>query len=433
MALERGERGAVTRATPFFAQNPTCSVRENAKNGLGALESILHVDMDAFYASVETIKDPSLRGRPVVVGGLGGRGVVTSASYKARSFGVASAMPIVRARRLCPHAVFLPNDFEAYTDYSRRIRDIFGSYTPLVEPLSLDEAFLDVAGSLRLFGPPIEIAQRIRSDVAALGLPCSVGVAPNKFLAKLASSRAKPAGLVMVPADDVAGFLHPLPVGALWGVGESTADVLRRLGLKTVGDVARMPRRTLERAVGDFLGAQLNDLANGIDDRVVTPAEPAKSVASEETFAADLDSVEIILREVLRLSDRTAARLRAKGLCGRTITLKIRFSNFRTITRSRTLEAAVDTGPEIYAEARSLYERLNPERPRIRLLGVSVGGIAPGPPGRQLDLLAGSPASRWGDVTRAIDSIRERFGDESMKPATLLEAHDRRPPENART
>jgi DNA polymerase-4 len=397
------------------------------------MESILHVDMDAFYASVETIKDPTLRGRPVVVGGLGGRGVVTSASYEARSFGVASAMPIVRARRLCPHAVFLPNDFEAYTDYSRRIRDVFGSYTPLVEPLSLDEAFLDVAGSVRLFGEPVEIAQSIRSDVAALGLPCSVGVAQNKFLAKLASTRAKPAGLVVVPADDVAGFLHPLPVGALWGVGESTADVLRRLGLKTVGEVAGMPRRTLERAVGESLGAHLYDLANGIDDRVVTPDEPAKSVGSEETFAVDLDSVEIILREVLRLSDRTGARLRAKGLCGRTITLKIRFSNFKTITRSRTLEAAVDTGPEIYAEARSLYERLNPDRPRIRLLGVSISGIAPGPPQRQLDLLSGSPASRWGEVTRAIDSIRERFGDESMRPATLLEMRDRRPPDNART
>ena len=385
---------------------------------------ILHVDMDAFYASVETIKDPGLRGKPVVVGGLGGRGVVTSASYEARTFGVASAMPMVRARRLCPHAVFLPNDFESYVEYSGRIREVFGSFTPLVEPLSLDEAFLDVSGSVRLFGRPVEIAQRIRTDVAELGLPCSVGVAPNKFLAKLASTRAKPAGMLVVPADSVIEFLHPLPLSALWGVGETTTSSLKRLGLKTVGDVAGLPRRTLERAVGDSLGSQLHDLANGLDDRVVTPHEPAKSVGSEETFSADLDAVEPIMREVLRLSDRTATRVRSKGLCGRTVTLKIRFSNFKTITRSQTLEAAVDTGPEIYAIARALYDRLGPERPRIRLLGVSMSGLAPGPPQRQLDLLVGAKVPRWAEVTGAIDSIRDRFGDDAVRPATLLEKRD---------
>ena len=408
----------MTHTASFFAQNPTCRVGKSATNGLGGMEPILHVDMDAFYASVETIKDPSLRGKPVIVGGLGGRGVVTSASYEARTFGVTSAMPTVRARRLCPHAIFLSNDFEAYVDHSHRIRDVFVSYTPLVEPLSLDEAFLDVSGSVRLFGTPVEMARRIRSDVAGLGLPCSVGVAPNKFLAKLASARAKPDGLLVVPADRVVDFLHPLPVSALWGVGEPTADSLRRLGLKTVGDVARMPRMTLERAVGEALGAHLHAIANGVDERAVTPHEPAKSVGSEATFATDLDDIHEILREVLRLSDRTATRLRGAGLCGRTVTLKIRFSNFRTITRSRTLEAAVDTGPELYEAARALLERINPERPRIRLIGVSVSGLAPGPPQRQLDLLAGAP--RWGEVTRAIDSIRDRFGDDAVRPATLL-------------
>jgi DNA polymerase-4 len=391
---------------------------------MATAEPILHVDMDAFYASVEVVKDPSLRGRAVVVGGLGGRGVVTSASYEARSFGVASAMPIVRARRLCPHAIYLPNDFAAYTEYSHRIRDIFTSYTPLVEPLSLDEAFLDVRGSVKLFGAPVDIARQIKAAVAALGLPCTVGIAANKFLAKLASTRAKPDGLSVVPADAVRSWLYPLPVTALWGVGEQTGDGLRRLGLKTVGDLARLPRRTLERAVGDASGAHLHALANGIDDRPVVPHEPAKSVGSEETFAADLDATDDILRELLRLSDRTATRLRSKGLCGRTAVVKIRFSNFTTITRSKTLPYEVDTAPEIYSLVRSLYLKLDPERPRIRLLGVAVTGLSPGPPARQLDLLADISRPGWGEASSAIDAIRDRWGDRAVGPATLLDDHN---------
>jgi DNA polymerase-4 len=375
--------------------------------------------MDAFYASVEVAKDPSLSGRPVVVGGLGGRGVVTSASYEAREFGVTSAMPVVRARRLCPHAHFLPNDFESYLTYSERIRDVFLSFTPLVEPLSLDEAFLDVAGSVRLFGPPVEIARKIKLAITELGLSSTVGVAPNKFLAKVASTTAKPDGLLVVPPDRIAGFLHPLPVGALWGVGEQTEEMLRRLGLKTVGDVARIDKRTLERAVGDALGAHLHALANGIDERSVTPSEAAKSVGSEETFSRDLDHDDDIFREVLRLSDRTAARLRTKTMCGRTVTLKVRFSNFKTITRSQTLASEVDTGPEIYAVARSLYERLHPDRPRIRLLGVSISGLAPGPARRQLSLLSGENP-KWGAAAQAVDSIRDRYGAGAVGPATLL-------------
>ncbi|HEX2050447.1 MAG TPA: DNA polymerase IV [Actinomycetota bacterium] len=384
---------------------------------------ILHVDMDAFYASVEAIKDPSLRGRPVIVGGQGGRGVVTSASYEAREFGVRSAMPMVRARRLCPHAAFVPNDFESYGDYARRIRAVFESFTPLVESISLDEAFLDVAGSVRLFGEPVAIAAQVKERIAELGLKCTVGVAPNKFLAKLASTRAKPDGLLVVPPDAVADFLHPLPVDALWGVGEQVGDVLRKLGLRRVGDLAAMSRRTLERAVGDALGAQLHRLARGVDDRPVVPNEPAKSVGSEETFAHDLDAAPDVLREILRLSDRTAARLRAKGLCGRTVTLKVRFSNFKTITRARTPGPELDTAAEIYAVARDLYGALDPDRPRIRLLGVSVGGLAPGPPRRQLDLLdAAAPA--WGDAARAVDRIRARFGDGAVGPAALLDPRD---------
>lgn len=386
---------------------------------------ILHVDMDAFYASVEALKDPSLAGKPVIVGGLGGRGVVTSASYEARAFGVHSAMPIMRAKRLCPHAVYLSNDFESYSYYSKRIREVFESFTPLVEPLSLDEAFLDISGSVRLFGAPERIALRVKEAVAGIGLACTVGVAPNKFLAKLASDAAKPDGLLVVPADDVGSFLHPLPVDALWGVGATTGDSLRRLGLKTVGDLARMPRSTLERAVGEAMGGHLHLLANGIDDRTVVPEESPKQVGSEETFARDLDAEEEIFREVLRLADRTSARLRAKGLCGRTVTLKVRWANFSTITRSKTLDHELATGPEIYGVAKALFQRLGPQRPRVRLLGVSVGGLATGPPRRQMSLQeANRDKGGWDEATSAIDSVRSRFGDASLGPAALLETDD---------
>jgi DNA polymerase-4 len=376
--------------------------------------------MDAFYASVEVVKDPSLKGKPVIVGGRGGRGVVTSASYEARALGVHSAMPTIRARRLCPHGIFLGNDFEAYQEYSEKIREVFLSFTPLVEPISLDEAFLDVGGSVRLFGEPRAIGVQIKEAIGELGLTCTVGVAPNKFLAKLASTAAKPDGLLVVEPAEVGSFLHPLPVSALWGVGEQTAEVLRRLGLKTVRDIAAVSQRTLERAVGDALGAHLHALANGADERPVVPHEPSKSVGSEETFSADLDARPEILREVLRLSERTAGRLRAKGLCGRTITLKVRFSNFKTITRSRTLAEEVDAGAEIYQVAKALFESVPVERPRIRLLGVSVSGLAAGPPRSQLDLLRPARPG-WREATGAIDSIRRRFGDESVGPATLLD------------
>jgi DNA polymerase-4 len=386
-------------------------------------EPILHVDMDAFYASVEVAKDHSLKGKPVVVGGQGGRGVVTSASYEARAFGVTSAMPMIRAHRLCPHAVFLPNDFTAYSDYSERIRDVFLSFTPLVEPLSLDEAFLDVSGSIKLFGRPIEIARQIKAATQDFGLPCTVGVAPNKFLAKLASGRGKPDGLLVVEADRVREFLDPLPVTALWGVGDATGEQLRRLGLKTVADIRVVGKRTLERAVGDATGAHLHALSHGIDDRIVTPLEGAKSVGSEETFSRDLDATEDILREILRLSDRTAGRLRAKALCGRTVTLKVRFSNFSTITRSKTFDGELDAAAEIYEIAKALYLRLDPERPRIRLLGVAITGLASGPARRQLDLLA-APGTGWPEASDAVDRIRERWGQEAVGPAALIDRGD---------
>ncbi|MFN2526626.1 MAG: DNA polymerase IV [Actinomycetota bacterium] len=384
---------------------------------------ILHVDMDAFYASVEAIKDPTLKGRPVIVGGTGLRGVVTSASYEARDFEVRSAMPIVTARRLCPQAVFLPNDFAAYTDYSERIRAIFNSVTPLVEPLSLDEAFLDVSGAARLFGDPETIGRRIKVQVADLGLPCTVGIAPNKFLAKLASTRAKPDGLLLIRPGEIESFLLPLPVTALWGVGEQTAEVLRRLGLKTVADLAALTRRSLQRAVGDALGAHLYELARGLDERPVVAHEPARSIGSEETFERDLTSEEEILRELLRLADRTGGRLRAGSLCCRTVTLKVRYSNFKTVTRSKTLPEEVDTAAELFVTARSLYLRLAASgqvAPRIRLLGVTASGLAPGPPQRQLDLLDGPTGPGWPEAAQAVDDIRRRFGTSAVQPATLL-------------
>ena len=373
-----------------------------------------------FYASVEVAKDPTLRGKPVIVGGQAGRGVVTSASYEARAFGVRSAMPTITAHRLCPDGIYLSNDFEAYAEFSKRIKEVFSSYSPLVEPLSLDEAFIDVGGSVKLFGSPVDIARRIKQDVAGLGLPCTVGVASNKFLAKLASTRGKPNGLLVVKADAIQQFLHPLPVDALWGVGAATAETLRRLGLKSVGDVATIPRRTLERAIGDSMGAHLHLLANGIDDRPVTPDGPAKSVGSEETFSSDLDDTDVILREVLRLADRTASRLREKGMCGRTVTLKVRWSNFKTITRSRTLPAEFDNASEIYEAVKDLYMKLDPQRPRIRLLGVSVSSLAPGPPRRQL-LLDDSGRAAWNEAALAVDDIRRRFGEGAVTPATLLD------------
>ncbi|MEX0650721.1 MAG: DNA polymerase IV, partial [Actinomycetota bacterium] len=256
-------------------------------------EPILHADIDAFYASVEVLKDPSLTGKPVIVGGVGGRGVVSSASYEAREFGVRSAMPTVRARRLCPDGVFVPPDFQAYQAHSNRFREVLLAHTPLVEPISLDEAFLDVAGATMMFGEPREIAVRIRAEVEReVGVTCSVGVAPTKFVAKLASDHCKPNGMLVVPADGVLGFLEPLPVVRLWGVGVKTGEVLSRLAVRTVGDLAATPEPILARLLGEQSARHLSQLAHGIDERDVVPYESPRSVGHEETFEHDLDDDE---------------------------------------------------------------------------------------------------------------------------------------------
>jgi DNA polymerase-4 len=390
-------------------------------SGQGApLEPILHVDMDAFYASVESRDDPTIAGKPVAVGAAGPRGVVMSASYEARAFGVRSAMPSVRARRLCPDLVFVPPDFSRYQAESARVMEVLLSFTPLVEPISLDEAFLDVTGAGRLFGSPVEIAERIRDRVRAeRRLVCSVGVASNKFLAKLASARAKPDGVVLVPADDVRAFLDPLPVEDLWGVGEQTAEALHRLGVQTAGDLLALPAGVLARALGAGPAQHLLELARGVDERPVVTHEPAKQVSAETTFDRDLDALDDVRREILRLAERVASRLRAAGLSARTVTLKVRYANFRTITRSRTMPEPTDVAARLSDAARRLYDRLGPERPRIRLLGVAATGLVEGAPTEQLRI--GARPDRWRAADRTVDRLRSRFGEDAVDRAALAE------------
>jgi len=384
---------------------------------------ILHADLDSFYASVEVLKDPVLAGRPLLVGGIGPRGVVTSASYEARAYGCRNAMPMARARSLCPQAVALPPDFAAYRRYSRQVSRIFHDVTPLVEPLSLDEAFLDVAGVRRLFGDAVSIARLLRARVAGeLGLPLTVGVAASKFLAKLASTRGKPDGLLVVPPSRSLDFLHPLPVAALWGAGQATIAVLARYGLRTVGEVARTPRATLEAALGAAAGAQLHELAWARDPRPVEPYEAAKSIGSEETFAHDIDDPEALAREVLRCATRVGRRLRESGLAGRTVTLKLRYADFKTITRARTLPDPTDVDAEIHRVAAELLRRLRLGRVPVRLVGVTVSNLSDATAPTQLRF--GPERPGWEAAVRAADAVRARFGDGALDLASLAEAPD---------
>jgi DNA polymerase-4 len=386
-------------------------------------EPILHVDLDAFYASVEVLKDPSLAGKPVVVGSAGARGVVMSASYEARARGLHSAMPSVRARRVCPDAVFVPPDFDSYRAHSNRFREILLSMSPTVEPLALDEAFVDASGGTLLFGSPQEIGARIRKTITEeLSLTASVGVGPNKLVAKLGSTRAKPDGMLVVPAADVLTFMHPLPVDALWGIGEKTAGILGRLGIRTIGELSRTPAAILERVLGEGQAGTLLDLAVGRDDRHVVPFEAPKSVSHEETYPRDLDSEEEILREILALSHRVATRLRADGYRARTVTLKLRLPSFSTLTRSRTLPGATDVGAEIFTVAGELFHHLPAGRRRFRLIGVAATGLV----SAGAEQLALVREGRWRDAERALDRIRGRFGKDAALPAVLLDRPDRR-------
>lgn len=396
-------------------------------------ETILHVDMDAFYASIEQRDRPELRGRPVVVGGLGDRGVVAAASYEARRYGVHSAMPITRARRRCPDLVEVAPDFRRYEAVSRAIREVFTSYTPLVETIALDEAFLDVAGSRRLFGAPVEIAHAVRADImAAESLVASVGVATSKLCAKLASRRAKPDGVVCVPAGGELAFLHPLPVGDLWGVGPVTGERLDAIGVRTIGDLARVPASRLRARLGDAAAAHLAALAAGVDESPVVPDRAARSVSNETTFATDLTDVDEVRREIRRLAEKVASRLRDAVTAARTVTLTCRLPSFRTLRRSVTLDVPVASGPEIFDAAWRCWERLQPRPEAVRLLGVGASSLGSGDVARQLTFgIDGADAAgevggaaddgRWDAVMQAADEARRRFGDGSVIPARLVD------------
>jgi DNA polymerase IV len=381
---------------------------------------VLHVDMDAFYASVEIRDRPELATAPVIVGGTGGRGVVLSASYPARAFGVRSAMPVTQARRLCPQAVFIPPRHDVYGAVSKEVMAIFRTVTPQVEPLALDEAFLDVAGALRRLGPPLGIAEMIRAEVAGQqGITCSVGVASCKFIAKIASVHCKPDGLLVIPVDGVLDFLHPLPVAALWGVGERTGQILARLGLRTIGDIAHTPVASLQRELGVAHGSHLAALAWGRDERSVVPHVPEKSIGAEETFASDIDDPVLIRKELLRLSDRTARSLRASGCVARTVVVKLRLANFTTITRSRTLPEPTDVARKIHQTACELYAAAGLDRARLRLVGVRVTGLVPAS-GSATQLMLGERVTHWREAEQAIDKITHRFGSGAIRPAALV-------------
>lgn len=398
--------------------------------------TILHVDMDAFYVSVELRRRPDLVGKPVVVGGTGQRGVIAAASYEARRFGVYSAMPSSTARRLCPNAVFLPGDHELYGKVSAEVHEVFRSVTPLIEPLALDEAFLDVSGSVRLFGDGVAIGHLVRDRIhEELQLRCSVGVATNKFLAKLASKAAKPTarpdgvspgfGVLEVRPGEELAFLHPLPVSALWGVGPATLEKLTRLGVRTVRDLAELDERALMAAVGKAHGRHLHRLALGLDERPVEVDRGLKSIGHEETFSTDRHTHEELHRELVRLSDAVAARLRAHGSGARTFSLKVRFAGFRTITRSVTLPSGIDTAHAIVGAVAPLLDAVDPT-PGVRLLGVSASNFAAAAEQLSMeDLLAGggdapATAAEWQAAEQTVDAIRSRFGSAAIGPASAV-------------
>ena len=388
----------------------------------GFTESILHVDMDAFFVEVERRDRPELRGRPVVVGGTGGRSVVAAASYEARTFGIGSAMPMVHARRLCPAAIVVPPDHGKYRTASEQVFEVFRSFAPLVEGLSLDEAFLDVSGLRRHYPDPVAIGKEIRERLRAdLGLPASVGIASNKFLAKLASEAAKPDGIRHVPADRSLEFLHPLPVRSLWGVGEATHAALERLGVHTIGDLAEVPPAALEKHLGRAAGAHLHALAWGRDERPVVPGSAAKSVSVEQTYERDLRGHEAIEGELLRHADRLAGRLRSAGVSGRTVTLKIRFADFSTITRSVTLGSGTDVARDLYRAARDVLRKVDLGTKPVRLVGLGATALTPATAPRQL---AVDRPAKWDDLAGAVDEVRQRYGTGSIRPARIVEGPD---------
>lgn len=388
-------------------------MRENA--------SILHVDMDSFFVSVELLDRPELLGRPVAAAHDTSRSVVSSASYEARRFGVRSAMPVARAKQLCPELVLVAPSYEKYRSASRAVMAVFREFTPLVEPLSIDEAFLDVAGSLRLFGDPMSIARQIRERVRErTGLPASVGLAGTKFVAKLASQRAKPDGILEIPPERTLDFLWPLPIGAMWGVGAATERSLKSRAIHTVGDLAREPLTSLRATVGAASAERLHALANGRDARGVETSREEKSIGHEETFATDVSDAETLERELLRLSTRTSERLRGAGLEARTIAIKVRWDTFETLSRSRTLQEPTNATQRVYRTARELFESVapggRPKRP-VRLIGVRAEQLVD--EGSE-SVALWDEDEQWRAVDSAVDEVRERFGSGGLTSARLL-------------
>ena len=384
----------------------------------GFAESFLHVDMDAFFVEVERLDDPGLRGRPVIVGGAGARGVVASASYEARAHGVRSAMPMVEARRRCPAAVVVPPRHRRYGEVSAEVFEIFRSFTPLVEGLSVDEAFLDISGLRLHFRRPLDVADAIRASIrATLDLPASVGVAAVKFVAKLASEDAKPDGVRVVGAGDELAYLHPMPVRRLWGVGQATHAALEALGVATIGDLAALPPGTLERRVGPAVGRHLSALASARDDRSIEAHGDAKSISAESTYERDLHDEEAIERAVLRHCDHLAARLRRAGVAGRTVSLKLRFADFTTVSRSFTSPVPVAVTADLWDIAQDLLARIERDNRGVRLLGVGATGLVPASEPHQLSMdHPGRDA-----VAAAAEEIRARFGDDAVLPARLVD------------
>lgn len=388
----------------------------------------MHIDMDAFYASVELARRPDLRGRPMWVGGAA-RGVVLSASYEARAQGVRSGMSSTRARRLCPTAVAVAPDFDAYASASRGIQALLRTVSAEVEVASIDEAFIDLTGALRrLGGDPVQVGEQLRARVAdEQGITCSVGIAPTKFVAKLASRQAKPDGLVCVRPDEVVGFLHPLPVEAMWGVGAATAEALHRLGLMSIADLAHTPRHTLQRAFGAHQGALLHDLAWGRDPRRVTPTTVERSIGSQRTLARDTDDAEVVGIELLRLSARVAARMRAMGVLCRVVGIELRFADFTSVSRSTTLRAPTDVTDEVHAAAMAAWRRLNLQRARIRRIGVRVEGLVDVERAHQQPTLD-APEHGMREAELAADRAVQRFGPLAVRRASLTRNEPRRPP-----
>jgi DNA polymerase-4 len=388
----------------------------------GREKQIIHLDMDAFYPSVEVLDNPALKGRAVIVGGSKERGVVSSASYEARKYGVHSAQPMAMAMRLCPNGIFLPSRMSRYKEVSDQVFDIFHHFTPLVEPVSIDEAFLDVTGSERLFGSPLEVAKKIKQRVVKeIGLTVSAGIAPSKFVAKIASDMDKPDGLTVVLPGKVREFLDPLSIDKMWGVGKVTQKTLTRLNVHTFRDLRLMPVEALEKEFGKH-GYMMHQLSMGIDERDVVPHHDAKSIGHEQTFSKDIMDLEVAKKELLGLANSVAYRMRRHNVEGRTISLKVKYSDFVQITRSTTLSKSSDDGLEIFSKACKLLESTAVGKRAVRLLGISMSQLVFLGAGNQLDLFDEKKESRKRkDLHKALDSLYEKHGKKSILPGTLID------------